>query len=363
MRKLMTGILVLAALSSFAAHSDNDVKVQTGIGPLLMSVSPTRLIGGSTATAVITLRRGPVASPVIIQLSSSNVAVAVPAQITISPRQSSATFAVTTHPIAVVTDVTIAARSSTHMVSSKMTVIPPVVAAISLNPSSVSATGSVTGTISLTGAAPANGAVVSLSSDKTAATVPASIHVASGSTQQTFTVATKPVAAATNVTISASSGSLTKSAQLAVTPGTTGSGGGTGSASDALKGFGNCMTRADFDAIAPGGLTFSSIAEAKTTDGACYVCHSNGSGGAFFSQSANDMFANNRLSPYVLKLAAPAQKSDGTYTLVAMNRFRDHGSETGTHPRYMLSSAQQAAVDQYFNRTLARFVANTNACR
>jgi hypothetical protein len=365
MRKLTAGFFILATFSPVAMYSENEIEqLQAGAGLISMSVSPTTLTGGTTATAVINLRRGSAASRVIIHLSSSNEAVVtVPAQVAIMPRQSSATFAVTTRPTSVATAVTIAASLSIHTITSKITVAPPVLAAISFNQSSVTAPGSVTGTISLTGIAPAKGVVVSLSTDRTAATVPASIQVASGSAQQIFTVTTKPVATATNVTISASSGAVTKSAQLAVTPSAAATSGGTASASAAVKGFGNCMTRANFDALVSGGTAFSSLAAAATTQGTCYACHSTGTGGAFLSQNANDMYAYNRLSPYVLKLAVPTQKSDGTYTLVASKRFRDHGSDSSSHPRYILSSARQAAIDQYFSRTLARFLANTNGCR
>jgi len=74
-------------------------------------------------------------------------------------------------------------------------------------------------------------------------------------------------------------------------------------------------------------------------------------------------FASNRSTPYILKLGIPSQKPDGTYTLVPSNRFHDHGAEPGSHPRYVLSAALQAAIDQYFSRTLARFLANTDGCR
>ena len=365
MRTLTAGLFLMASVLPVVLRSENKkVEIRPGVDLISMSVTPTTLTGGMTATGTITLMRGPGLSPLSVHLSSSNEAVvSVPAEVTIMPRKSSITFNVTTRPTSVVTDVTIAASLSTHTATSKVTVAPPVLAAIALNQSSVVALGSVTGTISLTGAAPPNGVVVSLSTDKAAAAVPASIHVASGSAQRTFTVTTNPVAATTNATISASSGAVSKTAVLAVTAGAASS--GVSGADDAVKGFGNCMTRADFDALVSGsgGPAFSSLAAANTTEGACYSCHTVGTGGAFLSQNGNDTFAYNRSTPYILKLATPSQKPDGTYTLVQSNRFRDHGAEPGLHPRYVLSEARQAAIDQYFSRTLARFLANTNGCR
>jgi hypothetical protein len=62
----------------------------------------------------------------------------------------------------------------------------------------------ITGTITLSEAAPLNGALITLqSSDTNAATVPASISIPQGQTTGTFTITTKPVTNDTNVTITA----------------------------------------------------------------------------------------------------------------------------------------------------------------
>jgi hypothetical protein len=95
----------------------------------------------------------------------------------------------------------------------------PTLSSIALNPMSVTGGSSSTGTVTLTGPAPSGDAAVSLSSDNTAAaTVPASVTVAYGSTSATFTVSTSTVTASTPVTITASYGGGTKTASLTVTP-------------------------------------------------------------------------------------------------------------------------------------------------
>src|SRR3989449_9192045 len=59
---------------------------------------------------------------------------------------------------------------------------------VSLNPVSVTSGSTSIGTVTLSAAAPAGGAVVTLSSsDATVATVPASVTVPAGSTRATFT--------------------------------------------------------------------------------------------------------------------------------------------------------------------------------
>ena len=97
--------------------------------------------------------------------------------------------------------------------------ILPVLASLSVNPSSVVGGSPSTGTVTLSGPAPAGGAVVSLSSGNTsAATVPASVTVAGGATSATFAVTTSAVSGSTAVTISALYGGVTRTAPLTVTP-------------------------------------------------------------------------------------------------------------------------------------------------
>ena len=89
--------------------------------------------------------------------------------------------------------------------------------AISVSPPAVVGGNLSTGTVTLTGGAPSGGAVVSLSSSSSVATVPASVTVAAGATTATFSIGTISVAANQTPTISASFGGVTKSATLNVT--------------------------------------------------------------------------------------------------------------------------------------------------
>jgi hypothetical protein len=95
---------------------------------------------------------------------------------------------------------------------------PPVtLTSIALNPTSVTGGASSAGTVTLSGAAPSGGAVVSLSSSNTsAATVPGSITVAAGVTTAPFTVTTNTVSANTTVTITGTYQTVNKTATLTV---------------------------------------------------------------------------------------------------------------------------------------------------
>ena len=90
--------------------------------------------------------------------------------------------------------------------------------AVSVSPSSVDRRQLSTGTVTLSGAAPSGGAVVSLSENSTATSVPASVTVPAGSSSATFTVTTTSVSTATSSTISAAYNSVTRTAALTVNP-------------------------------------------------------------------------------------------------------------------------------------------------
>ncbi len=88
---------------------------------------------------------------------------------------------------------------------------------LTLNPASVVGGNSSQGTVILTGAAPTGGAVVTLSDNSAAATVPASVTVSAGASSATFTVTTGTVSTSTSVTITGSFGSVSRTATLTVT--------------------------------------------------------------------------------------------------------------------------------------------------
>jgi hypothetical protein len=94
----------------------------------------------------------------------------------------------------------------------------PTLSSLTLNPTSViGGAQSSTGTVTLSGPAPAGGVQVALSSNNGAASVPSSVTVPAGATSATFPVNTTAVATSTPVIISASYGGVTQTASLTVT--------------------------------------------------------------------------------------------------------------------------------------------------
>ena len=106
-------------------------------------------------------------------------------------------------------------HSSTTLTLTLKPIPLPTVSSLTLNPSSVvGGLGSSTATVTLSGPAPAGGALVQLSSNNGAAHVPSSVIVPAGSTSTTFTVTTSTVLIATSAQISASYNSTTRTAIL-----------------------------------------------------------------------------------------------------------------------------------------------------
>src|SRR5712692_9708027 len=187
-----------------------------------VALSPTSVTGGSSSTGTVTLSGAAPAGGAVVTLSSSNtVAATVPASVTVAAGATSATFTVTTSAVSSSTAVTISGTFNGGTQTATLTVNPPSLSlsSVALNPTSVTGGSSSTGTVTLSGAAPAGGAAVTLSSSNTvAATVPASVTVAAGATSATFTVTTSAVSSSTAVTISGTFNGGTQTATLTVNP-------------------------------------------------------------------------------------------------------------------------------------------------
>jgi len=174
-----------------------------------LAVSPTTVYGtvSSTGTATLNAVPGSKSGPITVKLASSSKSATVPASVTVAVGASMGQFTVKTTSVTATTSATITGTYLTSSQQASLTIQPlPVLNSVTVNPSSVvgSSTTVVTGTITVSGPAPAGGLVVKLSSSNTAAaTVPASVTIAAGNTSATFAVGHKKVTATKNVTITA----------------------------------------------------------------------------------------------------------------------------------------------------------------
>jgi len=151
-----------------------------------------------------------------VALTSSNTGVAtVQSPVTVQAGATSATITVTA--VAAGTATITASLNGASSQSPVLTVTGASLSAISLSTQSVVGGTALTGTATLTEAAPSGGAVVALSANDPGS-VAANVTVPAGQSSATFAVTTKVVSAAANVTVTGSYGGATRTASLSVTP-------------------------------------------------------------------------------------------------------------------------------------------------
>src|SRR5260370_70718 len=187
-----------------------------------LSVNPASVTGGNSSTGTVTLSGAAPSGGAVVALSSSNTTAArVPSSVTVAAGATSATFTVSTSAVAASTTVSISGTYGGVTRAASLTVVPappppPTLASLTLDPANVFGGQSSTGTVTLSGPAPAGGAQVLLSSNNGAARVPSSVIVPAGATSATFTVNTSFVLISTSATISATYNGTTRTATLGV---------------------------------------------------------------------------------------------------------------------------------------------------
>jgi hypothetical protein len=194
------------------------------LGPKVTSVSlaSASIASTTTTTGTVTLSTNAPVGGKVVNLSSSNFAVAsVPVSVTVAAGTRTATFTITAGTVNANTNATITATTNGSTGTATLTVTPPpaVLSNVATNVAAVTGGLAVTGTVTLTNPAPAGGAVVTLSSSSTTiGTVPASVTVAAGATSATFTITTSAVTAASSLTITGTRNGVSRSATITVNP-------------------------------------------------------------------------------------------------------------------------------------------------
>jgi hypothetical protein len=183
-----------------------------GVGFLAPQVA-----GGTSDAGAVLLNVPAGASGFVVNLSSDNSSVQVPASVTVAAGKQVAGFVATTSAVTANATANITAVDPNGVtVKTKLTVAPLVVARLDLHPDSVVGGTSSTATITLNGVAPTGGTVVTLTSSEAFAQVPATVTVAAGKSSVQFTVATTTVSAKSNAKITAA-GPTGRSASAALT--------------------------------------------------------------------------------------------------------------------------------------------------
>ncbi|HWA82776.1 MAG TPA: hypothetical protein VG820_05055 [Fimbriimonadaceae bacterium] len=210
-----TNVTITGTYRSLQATANLLVTAQKVIG---LTMTPNPAVGGNTVQGRVTLA-GPATSGTVVQLSSDDTAVAsVPASVTVSSGQTSATFNVTTHTVNSTTIVNIFAVLGSSSQQCPLTVQALALYGFTLSTNTSFERSTLTGTVSLNGPALSGGAVVQLSqTNGDAATIPSSVTIPQGQSSKTFTITTKAVTSTQFTTITATRGRVSLQQNLTVT--------------------------------------------------------------------------------------------------------------------------------------------------
>ena len=191
---------------------------------LAFGASPTGLIGGTSTRGTVSLVMLAPPGGGAVTLTSTNPAVVqVPPTVSIAAGNSANSFTITSSSVSLGTTVEVDATAGGVTKSVFINVAPdpnapPLLSAVTLASPTVVGGNSVSGTVLLSGPAPAGGASVTLSTSNLVARPQPVVNVPAGATSAGFTVTTSTVTANTPVTITAILGNTSKSVGLTVTP-------------------------------------------------------------------------------------------------------------------------------------------------
>lgn len=189
-------------------------------GAYAFTLTPSSTVGGVIVNGKLSVNLLAPAGGLTFNLSENSIYVAVPASVTIPAGATQVNFNVFTAPLKgyVNVNVPISANFNGIMLTQTLTLIPPVPQSLVMAPQVVTGGNPSTGTVTLTGKAPSTGLWVALSDNSAFVTTPVAVKVLANQTSANFGVTTIAVVATQNVTITAKSNGVTKTATLTVNP-------------------------------------------------------------------------------------------------------------------------------------------------
>jgi drug/metabolite transporter superfamily protein YnfA len=209
-------ITTLSKSATVPATLSVSVTFTTNLNTLALATSP--VVGGNTVTGTVTLNAPAPTLGATVTLSDNLASTTLPASVIIPAGLTSKTFTITTTSVAASQIGTVTASYRGINKTAPLTVQPIALSALTLNTSDIGGGGTVTGTVTLNGPAPAAGATIPLSDSIVAATTPVSVVIPAGLKTKTFAITTVPVAASQSGFVTASYGGVQKSVPLVVGP-------------------------------------------------------------------------------------------------------------------------------------------------
>lgn len=183
-----------------------------------VTLSAAAVSGGGTITGTLELSDKVVQQPLVVKLTSSSTAATVPASVTLAPGQATATFQVTTAPVAADTPTVIRASTGTSSLTANLIVQLPHLTELTFSPFSVQGGSIANVLVKLNAPAPPGGVKVMLAANSIYWGGPPSVDIPAGASSYAFSVTTKPVVGITDVGVTASLKGSRASGSLDITP-------------------------------------------------------------------------------------------------------------------------------------------------
>lgn len=213
MKRLVAAIALLAALLVMtpvsASSSPTIVKFFT---------SSTVYTGGQKHTVQINLNVAPTSDMTVSLATDRPDVLSVPSSVTIGAGVRNKQFSVQSSVVSSTVTVAITATPPSGGSETLSFQIAPAKLSSVMTPGKMTGGTNSTGTVKITGAAPAGGLTVSLSSDNPLVTVQSSVTVPAGQKSAKYSISTGTTANSVNVTITAADNSGTAKAKLTVNP-------------------------------------------------------------------------------------------------------------------------------------------------
>ncbi len=214
----VTNVMASAPDASSIAASGSGGSIVIGVTTNLSGVScnPTTVNAPGTSSCTVTLTQAAPGGGAAVTLSSNNGAVSVPTSVTVPAGTTTGSFtasvgSLTTNQTAVVTG-----TYGVSQTASLTLVAPAVVSSVSCAPTSLVTSGTSSCTVTLSKAAPAGGAGVSLSSNNATLGMPTSVTVAAGATTAPFTATAGSITTNQTAVITAAYNGAAQTASLSL---------------------------------------------------------------------------------------------------------------------------------------------------
>lgn len=187
------------------------------LGAFALTIPNTSGYGGRTFTSTAYITGYAPHTGATVNVSSSNPsALTVPSTVFVPAESDRVVFNITTNAVSVDTPVTVTITLNGISASDTYTVLTPTVSAVTTTPTYIAGGQSATGRVTLIAKAPAGGKIVTLSDNSGFVTTPASVAVSANATLAQFNMTSTPVTATQTVTITATTGAVSKTATLLV---------------------------------------------------------------------------------------------------------------------------------------------------